>query len=119
MALHIEKIEAFFETQFQDKAERVWQLTKFDGYAYWIILYFPADQFLKFIMDRDPILSATPAVEIEGSYSEEVSVSPLIPEGHMLMLRPQGAINSRNYVCITKVKNGRFSLSTTVGQPAV
>ncbi len=116
MALPIETLEAFFEGQFLFEG-RLGRLTRFDGYAYWHLLWGHEDgQFLKVAVDREQVLSAFPVVEIEGRFSDDLTMSPLNGgAGVALVLRPAGADQSGRYVTITKTENGRFSLSTTVG----
>lgn len=121
MRLPIEILETFFEGKFRFQ-QQLGQLTHFDGFLYWHLLWMAEDEeFLKIIADRDPEPAAFPTVEVEGRYSDELSLSPLSGGvGVALVLRPQGADEPKNYVVITKTKDGRLSLSTTVGtlQPA-
>jgi hypothetical protein len=120
MGLPIETLEAFFGEKFRFE-QRVGQLTHFDGYLYWHLLWMPeSGQFLKIIADRDHKVAAFPTVEVEGCYSDDLSVSPLSSGGVALVLQPECANEPKNHVVITKTKNGRLSLSTTVGtlQPA-
>ena len=114
MPLPIKILEDFFEAKFEF-SDKVAVLTRFDGFAYWQLLYFPDDsQFLKIFVDREPILSALPAVEVEGYYSDEISMHDVGDSASSLMLRPLGA-DKMHYVTITKTKRGRFSFSTSVG----
>lgn len=123
MPLPIEILEAFFESKFQ-REQRAAQLIHFDGFAYWHLLWMPHDsQFLKIVACDSPVVCpAYPTVEVEGRYSDDISVYPL--SGGIavaLTLRPEGsdkATEAMNHVIITKTKDGRFSLSTTVGKQA-
>jgi hypothetical protein len=115
MPLAIEILQEFFGTPFSFEDQSFGQLTHFDSYAYWHILYIPERQFLKIFAGRDSLTSAFPTVEIEGIYSD-CSISPLTGGGTALILRPKGVDNTSNYVVITKTKNGTLSLSTTVGE---
>jgi hypothetical protein len=111
-----ELIEAFFETAFQEKDCPLWQLTRFDGYAYWIFLWYPERHFLKIIVDRSAELKAFPTVEIEGCYSEDAVISRLSGGiEQTLTLYPKASTSSANHVTITRTKDGQFSLCTTVG----
>jgi hypothetical protein len=116
MALPIEALETFFQGEFRFQ-QRLGQLTHFDGYAHWHVLWTPEDgQFLKIVADRDPMLAAFPTVEVEGRFSDDLTLSPLSGgAGVALVLRPEGAGESKNCVTITKTKDGRLSLSTAVG----
>jgi len=110
MSLPIETLEAFFGEKFIEG----WQLTHFDGFLYWRLQLFPESS-LSIIADRDSFPHAFPTVEIEGRYSDEVSVWQLGGGvGSVLVLRPEGA-DELHYVCITKRKDGRLSLATTAG----
>jgi|GEM_PF-4602466 hypothetical protein len=121
MAFPLEIVEGFFEARFHFDGQALGQLTHFDGYAHWHVLYDRERQFLKILAGRDPGLSAYPTVEVEGVYSDDCSVSALTGGGMALVLRPKGIDNASHYVAITKTKHGSMSLSTTVGEtkPAV
>lgn len=111
----IEAIESFFNARF-DRAEPLWDLACFDGYAHWRLMFLPEDGFLKITAGEEQMPSAFPTVEVEGRYSDAASVSPLVGDGIALMLQPAGTRDSRNWVVITKTPKGRFSLSLTVGE---
>jgi hypothetical protein len=115
MALPIGILEDFFGARFHFEGQTLGALAHFDGYAYWHVYYDRKSQFLKITAGRDSFLSAYPAVEIEGFYSDDCSVSPLTGGGMALLLRPIGVDHTMNYVVITKTQKGSLSLSTTVG----
>jgi hypothetical protein len=115
MPLPIETLEAFFEAKFLFH-QRVAQLTHFDGFAYWHLLWIPEDgQFLKIAADRESELLPFPTVEIEGRYSDDISISPLSGGvGVALILRPEATNETGRRVIVTKTKSGRLSLSTAI-----
>jgi hypothetical protein len=117
MAFPIETLETFFGAKFQFE-QLLGQLTHFDGYAYWHVLWMPTGgEFLKIAADSNSMLGAFPTVEIEGRYADDVSVVTLSGGvGVALVLHPKRSDKPMNYVTITKTKEGRLSLSITVGE---
>jgi hypothetical protein len=116
MSLPIKLLEEFFEAQFSFEDPPLGQLTHFDGYAHWHLLYDQESQSLKILAGRDSVSCAFPTVEIEGVYLDDCSVSPLTGGGTALILRPRGVSVVSHFVVITKTKRGSLSLSTTVGE---
>lgn len=119
MALNVETLQGFFgaRLQFMDRSLSQMQwLACFDGFVYWHVYWDPERQFLKIAADREPQLTPFPAAEIEGFYCD-ISVSPIPGVGSALHLKPIGVRHSMNYLVVTKTTGGRFSLSTTCGNP--
>jgi len=117
MALPIETLEAFFEEKFRFE-QGLGQLTRFDGYAYWHVLLMPDDgEYLRITAGADAMLDTFPTVEVGGHYSDNVTVSPLSGGvGFALVLHPKGCDDNRDCVVITKLTNGRLSLSFLAGK---
>jgi hypothetical protein len=116
MTLLVEALEKFFESKFEFEGGPLGQLTHFDGFAYWHLLYYSeGGGLVKIVADSDSTLRAFPTVEIEGVFADEFEVGPLSGEiGTVLILHPKGAKEGKYYVCITKTTDGRMSLATSV-----
>jgi hypothetical protein len=118
MPLPIEILEAFFGNRLQTEgtSSGLQSLTHFDGFIHWHVLWLPGESLIKIAADREARITALPIVEIEGFYCG-ISTLQLTGGATALVLKPVGARDSRNYVVITKDKDGRFSMSTTCGNP--
>jgi len=118
VTLDIIKIEDFFAAKFEPldaSLSEIRHLTSFDGYAHWRVLLDEEKQLLHFTADKDIWFSAFPTLEM-GVYCSGLHISSLTGGGMVLILRPQGVQHSQNLLAITKTAEGRFSLSTTLGQ---
>jgi len=119
MSLQIETLEAFFGSrlQFPDQSiSQVKSLACFDGFFHWCVLWDEEREFLKTTVDREPGLSPLPTVEVDGFYSS-LSVTPLTGGCVALVLKPVRTPEPMNYLVIAKATDGRFSMSTTCGNP--
>jgi len=114
MSLPLKAIEEFFTAVFEPMSPGPGrELHYYDGYAHWNVLY--DDKDLLFITaDKEIGPSALPLVEL-GVYCSRVSKSDALAIWPFLILHPNDTEQTERYVVLTKTKEGRVSLSTSVG----
>lgn len=118
MAFPLEIIEEFFEAKFDNDGQAARALIHFDGYAHWLLHFMQESSLLRITSDRDPYANAFPTLEIGGVFCDEVSLRPYLDGSGKaeLILKTKGVESQPNYIFITKLRDGRMSLSATVGK---
>lgn len=114
MKLPINEIERFFETKFETISPGPGRaLHHFDGCMHWHVVYDDIDCFF-ITADRELSPGPFPVLEI-AVYSSRVSTSYAVDVGPVLILHPKNTDETRHCVVLTRTKDGRLSLSTSVG----
>jgi hypothetical protein len=113
MMLSVEDIEKSFGATFQAMEPGPGSvLHHFDGYAHWSVLYM--EDHLYISADSQIGGSAFPVVELTA-YCSRVSTSSAGGVGPTLILHPNDTGDMGRLVVLTKTKQGRISLCTSVG----
>lgn len=119
MTFDIGQGEDFFGAKFElidPSLSQMREITCFDGYAHWRVWFKEETQMLFFTSDKDIYQNAFPTLEI-GIFCSDSEVSTFFTAGEIeLILHPKGSAHSHNLLVITKTKEGRFSLATTLGE---
>lgn len=114
MGQSVEQIETFFEAKFEavDPGPG-WELHHFDGFVHWTV-FSMTDSQIHINADSQIGGSAFPVVELTA-YCSDVSSTSASGVGPVLIL--QRNVRNEVYLVLTKTREGRISLSVSVGAP--
>ncbi len=118
MTFDIGQVEDFFGAKFElidPSLSQMREITCFDGYAHWRVWFDDETQMLFFTADSDIYQNAFPTLEI-GIFCSDSEVSTFTGGEIELILRTKATSGGYNLLVITKTKEGRFSLATTLGE---